>query len=392
MRGLAGERDRPRVRAVAGVQGEEEEDLMKCERFELERWLPAVATAEVNLAGALSVPLHYRDLISGFELDKEIGYRSTRGSLKLREEIAGLYTGRRIEPDEILVTTGTAEANFVLLTSLLEPGDEFVLVVPTYLQSVGIARAIGSRVKLVALHEKEGWRLHLDELEAAISEKTKAIMVTNPNNPMGSCFDPPTLQAICRLASRVGAYVIADEALRGLEAEGGMAPSPAELYERGISTGSLSKIGLSGIRLGWVIGPRPIIEQCWVHKDYTTLAHSGLSEGLAELALEPTAIQRFRARARTFIREHSAILMEWVQRHAGALSCVQPRAGGSAFPALHLSLDAITFCTRALQEVSVALSPGDYFGAPMHFRIRYGVHREVLIDGLTRLDRFLARL
>lgn len=365
---------------------------MKFEPFELERWLPAVATAEVNLAGALSVPLQYRDLIDGLDLDRDIGYRSTRGSLKLREEIAGLYTGRRIEPDEILITTGTAEANLVLLTSLLEPGDEFVLAVPTYLQSVGIVRAIGSTVKMVALHEKEGWKLHLDELEAAISSKTKAIMITNPNNPMGSWFDPPTLQAICSLAGRVGAYVIADEALRGLEADGGMAPSPAELYERGISTGSLSKIGLSGIRLGWVVGPRPIVEQCWVHKDYTTLAHSGLSEALAELALEPTAIQRFRARARNFVREHSAILMEWVRRHAGALSCVRPLAGGSAFPELHLSLDAVTFCRRALEQISVALSPGDYFGAPMHFRIRYGVRREVLLEGLNRLDKFLARL
>ena len=365
---------------------------MKFEAFGLERWLPTVSSAEVNLSGALSVPLQYRDLIEGLDLDKEIGYRSTRGSLKLREEIAALYAGRKVDPDEILVTTGTAEANFLLLSSLLEPGDELILFVPTYLQAVGIARAVGAGVKTILLHEQEGWKLHLEELEAAISPKTKAIIVTNPNNPTGSWFDPATLQAICGLADRVGAYVIADEALRGLEVGGVMAPSPTEMYARGCSTGSLSKIGLSGIRLGWVVGPRPIVEQCWVHKDYTTLAHSGLSEVFAELALEPKTIERFRERARHFVREHSGILMEWIERHPGVLSCVRPVAGGSAFPALQLPLDATTFCKRALQQVSVALSPGDYFGVPRHFRIRSGARREVLLEGLSRLDKFLAGL
>jgi aspartate/methionine/tyrosine aminotransferase len=365
---------------------------MKFDTFSLERYLPTVSSAEINLSGALSAPLQYRDLVEGLDLDKEIGYRSTRGSLKLREGIAALYTGRKVEPGQILITTGTAEANFLLLSSLLEPGDELVLFVPSYLQSIGIARAFGAAVKTVALHEKEGWKLHLDELEAAISPKTKVIVVTNPNNPTGSWFDPSTLQAICGLAGRIGAYVIADEALRGLEVEGVMAPSPSELYERGCSTGSLSKIGLSGIRLGWIVGPRPIVEQCWAHKDYTTLAHSGLSEVFAEIALEAKNIERFRVRARNFVRQHSSILMEWVERHPGVLSCVRPVAGGSAFPALQLPLDAITFCRRALQEVSVALSPGDYFGVPMHFRIRYGARRDVLLEGLSRLDKFLASL
>ena len=363
---------------------------MKFEPFGLERWLPMVSSAEINLSGALSVPLQYRDLIEGLDLDKEIGYRSTRGSLKLREQIAGLYAKRRIDPDEVLVTTGTAEANFLLLSSLVEPGDEFLLVVPTYLQAIGVTQAFGGKVTTVGLHEDEGWKLHLDELQAAISPRTKAIMITNPNNPTGSWFDPGTVEAICNLASSVGAYVIADEALRGLESGNVMAPSPMELYERGLSTGSLSKIGLSGIRLGWVVGPRAVVEQCWAHKDYTTLAHSGLSELFAEVALEPKNIDRFRVRARSFVREHSGILMEWVHRHSGALSCVHPVAGGSAFPALQLSLDAITFCRQALQQVSVALSPGEYFGAPKHFRIRYGARREVLLEGLSRLDKFLA--
>jgi aspartate/methionine/tyrosine aminotransferase len=365
---------------------------MKFEPFALERWLPRASSAEISMSGANSVPLQYRDLIQSVDLEGEILYKSTRGSLKLREEIAAQYAGRTIDPEEILVTTGTAEANFLVLSSLLEPEDELLVIVPTYLQSVGIGRAMGATIKTVSLEEKEGWTLSLDGLEAAISPKTKAIFITNPNNPTGSRIDTPTLQAICDLASRVGAYVISDEALRGLEADGVMAPSPIELYERGVSTGSLSKIGLGGIRIGWVIGSRSLVDQCWVHKDYTTLAHSGLGEVLAELALEPRTIARFRVRAREFVREHNALLMEWIESHADMLSCVRPLAGGSAFPALHLSMDAVTFCERALQEVSVALSPGDYFGAPMHLRIRYGVRRAVLNEGLSRLDKFLAGL
>ncbi|OFW63515.1 MAG: hypothetical protein A2Y74_00930 [Actinobacteria bacterium RBG_13_63_9] len=365
---------------------------MRFEPFALERWLPIASSAEISMAGANSVPLQYRDLIDSLDLTAEILYRSTRGSLKLREEIAAQYPGRKVNADEILVTTGTAEANFLLLSRLLEPGDDFVLVVPTYLQSVGIAQAMGAAVRTVGLDEKEGWMLPLDELEAAISPKTKAIMITNPNNPTGSMFDPAMLKAICGLADRVGAYVIGDEALRGLEAEGTMSPSPTELYERGFSTGSLSKIGLGGIRVGWIVGPQAIIEHCWAHKDYTTLAHSGLGEVLAELALEPQNIERFRERARGFVRENSAIVIEWIGRHAEAFSCVRPVAGGSAFPALRLPLDAVTFCQRALERVSVSLSPGDYFAGPDHLRIRFGTRRDVLLEGLRRLDEFLACL
>jgi len=363
---------------------------MRFEPFALERWLPIASSAEISMAGANSVPLQYQDLLDSLDLTAEILYRSTRGSLKLREEIAAQYPGRKVDPDQILVTTGTAEANFLLLSSLLEPGDDFVLVVPTYLQSVGIAHAMGATVRTVGLDENVGWALPLDELEAAISPKTKAIMITNPNNPTGSMFVPATLKAICRVADRVGAYVIGDEALRGLEAEGTMSPSPTELYERGFSTSSLSKIGLGGIRIGWIVGPRAIVEQCWAHKDYITLAHNGLGEALAELALEPRTIERFRERARGFLRENGAILIEWMESHAEAFSCVRPVAGGSAFPALRLPLDAVSFCQRALERVSVSLSPGDYFAGPDHLRIRFGTRRDVLLEGLRRLDRFLA--
>lgn len=364
---------------------------MKLERFKLERWLPELSV-EINLAGALCVPLKYRDLIEGLDLDRDVTYGDTMGSPKLREGLVALFPGTGIHPDQVLITNGTAEANFLLLTSLLEEGDEFVLVVPSYLQSAGLARALGARVRLVSLHEGEGWKLHLDGLEAAVSPRTKVIMVTNPNNPTSSRLDAATLAAICNLAGRVGAYVVADEALKGLEADEVVAPSPAELYERGVSTGSLSKVGLSGIRIGWIVGPRDVVANCWAHKDYTTLAHGGFSETLAEVALQPENIARLRARARGFIREHRAILMEWIGRKGRTLSCVAPVAGATAFPEYQGDLDSVTFCERVRREVSVGLSPGDFFGGPKHFRIRFGLPRPVLVEGLSRLDRVLAEL
>lgn len=364
---------------------------MRFEPFELERWLPAIS-AEINLAGALAVPLQYRDIIDGFDLGQTVSYNSTRGSLKLREKVSGLYASGKIHAENVLITTGTAEANFLLLSTLLNPGDEFILVTPSYLQSMGLARAMGALVKTVGLHEEAGWRLDLDELEAAFSPKTKAVLVTNPNNPTGSRVDEGVMGAICRIADRFGAFVIADEALRGLEVSGVAAPSPAELYERGLSTGSMSKIGLSGIRIGWIVGPREVVDQCWTRKDYTTLAHSGLGETLAESALEPRTYERIRTRARNFVREQSSILMEWVERNSRVLTCVRPLAGGSAFPAYNVDVDSVSLCRRAEQEVSVALAPGDCFGASRHFRIRHGAPLGTLQEGLSRLDRFFASL
>ncbi len=362
---------------------------MILEDFQLERWLPT-HHAEINLAGALNHPLKLADVVGRLNLEMEMVYGNTQGSAELRRLISRLFAG--VNEEMVLATTGTAEANFILMNHLIREGDEFILFLPAYLQNVGVVKAIGAEVKYCYLREDKQYKPDLDDLAGIISNRTKAIHITNPNNPTGSKFSRKELEAVCNIADKVGAYVIADEALRGLEIDGNPITSPVEIYERGVATGSLSKLGLSGIRIGWIVGNNRVIEKCWGFKDYTTLSHSGLSEFLAMEALKEENVKKFQLRAQAIIKDHLKIIEAWIEKHRPHISWVKPVAGNTAFPKYELDIDSVSFCKDLLEKESVLLSPGDYFGSPKHFRIRYGCKKETLIHGLDRFDNYLKRV
>jgi len=361
---------------------------MILEDFQLERWLPT-HHAEFNLAGALNHPLKLADVVGKLDLEMEMIYGNTQGSAELRRLISRLFAG--VNEEMVLVTTGTAEANFILMNNLIREGDEFILFPPAYLQNVGVVKAIGAEVKYCYLKEDKQYKPDIDDLVSLVSDRTRAIHITNPNNPTGSKFSRKELEAICNIADKVGAYVIADEALRGLEIDGIPITSPVEIYERGVATGSLSKLGLSGIRIGWIVGNNKVIEKCWGFKDYTTLSHSGLSEFLAMEALKEENVKKFQFRAQTIIKDHLKIIETWIEKHRHHISWVKPVAGNTAFPKYELDIDSVSFCKDLLEKESVLLSPGDYFGSPKHFRIRYGCRKETLMHGLDRFDNYLER-
>jgi aspartate/methionine/tyrosine aminotransferase len=358
------------------------------EDFQLERWL-ATNPCQYNLGGALNYPLKLSDIISEIDLDMEIVYGNTQGSSELRTLISQLFNG--VNEEMVLVTSGTAEANFILLNSVIREGDEFVMFLPTYMQMAGLASALGADVKICYLREENNFRPDFDSLERIVSRKTRAIHITNPNNPTGSKFPLEDLKTICTIADKVGAHVIADEALRGLEVDGIPLSSPVEVYDMGLVTGSLSKLGLSGMRLGWIVGERELIERCWAFKDYTTLSHSGISELLAEKALRRENMKRFEIKAQEVIRDHLEIFEAWMNEHDDILSWVKPIAGNTAFPRYNLDIDSTRFCVDLLKEESVLISPGDYFGASNHLRIRYGCTKETLIEALSRIGDYLGR-
>ncbi|MFQ5710478.1 MAG: aminotransferase class I/II-fold pyridoxal phosphate-dependent enzyme, partial [Candidatus Geothermarchaeales archaeon] len=199
-------------------------------------------------------------------------------------------------------------------------------------------------------------------------------------------------RAICEVAEDVGAYVVCDEILRGTEVDGVMTPSIVDLYERGICTMSLSKLGLAGLRIGWIVADEETVEGCWSYKDYTSLSHSSLTERLAIIALQRGNFEKILDRARGIIRRNLKVFSEWMRRHDHALSWVEPRAGATAFPEYGLNIDSYEFCERLLREENLLLSPGDLFQFPRHIRIRYAGHDgETLTKALERLHAFLER-
>src|SRR6202162_5764751 len=200
---------------------------MKIETFALERWMTAWETkTPFDIAESGIFPMSVRELLA-FEpqeessriltllLDLRLGYSEAPGTLELRSLIAATY--RDTKPEEILVTTGAIEANFLLFNALLEPADHVVTVYPAYQQLYSVPRAIGCDVSLWKLRSEDGFRYDMDDLERLLTPRTKLIVINTPHNPTGAMLSAGDLRRIDRLASSVGARVLSDEAYRWLE-------------------------------------------------------------------------------------------------------------------------------------------------------------------------------
>lgn len=358
---------------------------MKFPPFALERWIPT-HPSRYDLSGACVKPLRLHELIDALDLDLEVEYGNTKGDDALRARVAAQYP--HADRDDVLITIGTAEANFLALNHLLDRGDEVVALTPTYKGSIGVAEAIGARVTALPLRAEDGYAVDVNALQERVTRTTRAILVTNPNNPTASKCTPAEVRAICEIAEDADAYVISDEALRGLELDGVLSPLPGAFYAQSVSTGSLSKLGLPGLRLGWLVADRAVVDACWASRDYTTLGIPVLSERLATVALD--RLDHLRDRARTILRDNLRILCAWADTHPEVLHLDPIRAGATAFPQYRLNVASTTLCDALLHAEGVLLTPGQFFDVPRRVRMRYGgVTGDTLRDALARITRFL---
>ena len=205
-----------------------------------------------------------------------LGYGQTNGSIELRQRIAALYPGQGI--DNVLVTNGSSEANFVACHTLLEPGDEVVVMIPNYMQIWGIAEELGATPIAFHLREENDWAPDLDELREVVTDRTRMIAVCNPNNPTGYTLTPSEMQEIVAIAESVGAWIYADEVYRGAELDGIELTSFVGMADRVMVSGGLSKAyALPGLRLGWLVGPAETVGTSWAYHDYTSITAGILS-------------------------------------------------------------------------------------------------------------------
>lgn len=361
---------------------------MKFEPFHLERWL--LNPCEYDLASAGITKLKLREVTTDIDYDMILSYGITRGSDTIRQEVADLFTG--VGRDNVLVTTGTAEANLLVLYDLLEKDDEFVTISPTYMQCTGLAKSLGAKIKACHLREAAGYKLDVEELKSTVTRKTKIIFVVNPNNPTGSIISESAMHSICDIAEDVGCWVLCDGALRGLEVEDDVASSPVGIYEKGIATGSLSKVGLTGPRIGWILGDEKLLNECWALKDYTTLCHSGIGEYLATIALRRENMSRYLKRAKSIIKAHIEILSTWISENHPVVEWVPSKAGHTGLVKYNLDLGSLELCKGLLEGKKVLVSPGDFFESPKHLRVRYSCDKDTLSEGLRRFAEFLKEI
>ena len=318
-----------------------------------------------------------------------LGYGDGRGREATRALVASFHAAA--DPDGVLITTGTSEANFLALATLVGPGDEVVVVMPMYMQVHGIARGLGARVREVWLREEQGWRIDLDELRAHVGDRTKVICVCQPNNPTAQRLTRPEVTEIASIAAARGAWILSDEIFRGAERDGDETASFAGTAERVIVTGGLSKVyGMPGLRIGWLVGPRERVDRAWSFKDYTTIAPATLSELIAEHALAKR--DQLVKRARYLMNERWPLLEAWALRHSRALHWTPPEAGSICFFSYQWPVDSVALSDRLIRDWSTMLVPGAHFSAERHLRIGFGMPSRILDSGLAALDRLLVEM
>ena len=368
---------------------------MKIVPFEMERmqstWENQV---EINLSESGVHPLTLGELL-GEEADRDrllalaLGYPQTNGTIPLREAIAAMYPGAT--PGHVHVTNGGSEANFCSAWSLLEPSDDVVMMAPNYMQTWGIAAAFAGRVQRWPLVEKGGrWRPDLDTLGSLLTPRTKLLVICNPNNPTGACFEADALDAICREAARHGTWVLSDEIYRGAELAGHETPSIWGRYERALVTSGLSKAyGLPGLRIGWIVGPPALVADTWAHHDYTSIAPGAINDRLATLALAPATRARLLQRTRGILNANFAALTSWLAERADLFSFIPPEAGAIVWARYHRAIGSAELTERLRVEKGVLVVPGDQFGMDGYLRIGFGGPAHELFEGLARLEGLL---
>ena len=373
---------------------------MKIELFAMERmqstWENLV---EFNLSESGVHPMRVAELFDTEAerqdlLQQEICYTQSNGTIELRERISALYPATTIEHVE--VTNGGSEANFVVCWKLLEPGDEVVMMVPNYGQTLGLAKAFAGTMRdwpLVADYKEGRWRPDLDRLSSLVNPRTKLIVICNPNNPTGARIRAAELDEIAAIATRHGSWVLSDEIYRGAEIDGQETPSMWGRYERTIVTSGLSKAyGLPGLRIGWIVGPPPVIASTWSYHDYTSIAPGALSDRLARVALAPARRAKILDRTRSIIRTNLPVMTAWLSSHGGEFQYIPPEAGAIIYVQYRLPVNSTQLVNRLREEKSVLIVPGDHFGMDGYLRIGIGPDTGYLRTGLERLHDLLTSM
>jgi aspartate/methionine/tyrosine aminotransferase len=321
-------------------------------------------------------------------LPMKMTYGAIEGSDRLRDAICKLYTSQKYE--NIIVTHGTIGANALIYETLVSPQDRMISVKPTYQQHYSIPESYGADVQILELREENRFLPDLEELRRLATPDTKLIAINNPNNPTGALMDREMLLEIADIARSCDAWLLCDEVYRGTDQTGnGSTESVADLYEKGISTASISKAySLAGLRLGWIAAPREVVQAVSIHRDYNTISVGMINDYFATMALEHS--EKLLSRSRDITRTNLAALDEWIANEP-AITYVKPMSGTTALLKFDLDMTSREFCLKLLEKTGVLFTPGSALDMEGYVRIGYANNPDVLQQGLTLVSEFLQK-
>lgn len=405
--------------------------MVKIEPFAVEQWMDDYeTTATYNLAETCCASISLSGLQNlseqqpnsekpdpvapFFSASTKLTYGSIRGSEALRGHLSRLYSVKTptvLPPDNVLITSGAIQGNFLLHYALVQPGDHVIVHYPTYQQLYSVSESISAEVSLWKAKESEsdenGWALDTEELKGLIRPNTRMIVLNNPQNPTGALIPKSKLQEIVDIAKKQSIIIHADEVYRPIfhgisPIDNDFPPSLLSLgYENVVVTGSMSKAySLAGIRVGWIAARnKEIIDKCMVCRDYTTISVSQIDDAIASYALAPHTIHSLLLRNIQLAKTNLAILEKFIEGHRWACDWKKPRAGTTAFVRFNKMgrpVDDIAFCKLLHQQKGVLVVPGsrcfgrddgeDFKG---YVRFGYVCETDVLEKGLEKLREFM---
>ena len=323
-------------------------------------------------------------------------YGPAAGDPELRAAVAEkLSSGNGIAttPEQVLITNGGKQAIYNLFQVLLNPGDEVLLPAPYWLSYPEMAALAGAKVKLIPTHAEEGFRLDLTDVEAAISPRSRLLVLNSPGNPTGRVMKRQELEDVAELVRRhPQLLVMSDEIYEFLLAEGeqhhSFAAIAPDLADRCFTVNGFAKgWAMTGWRLGYLAGHKDVIKAAAALQSQSTSNVCSFAQRGALAAIQGPR-DCVSAMAESYNRRRQ-LLTEGLQGIEG-ITLVEPRGAFYAFPQLPESAGgSMDFCRRALEQAGLAVVPGLAFGNDRCIRLSCAVSRETISDGLSRLTQLL---
>ena len=367
---------------------------MRIDNFKIEEWMNYYsAKAKYDLTSTCIQPMSIRELLTLCSvnnpwevLDTKLTYGEIQGSKRLKNAIKSLYTEQKNE--NITVTHGAIGANQLIFKSILEKGDDIIVLAPIYQQHYSIPKSLGVSVKLLYLREEAKWLPNIRELENCITKRTKLICLNNPNNPTGGVIPEDLMKRIVEIAQTNNIWILSDEVYRGLNLTGNpYSSSVADLYEKGISVGSMSKTySLPGLRVGWICAREDLISEINKHREYDTISVSILDDYFSAIALENKEI----IQNRNFCIMHKGlqVLNDWLNGEI-YIKANLPQGGTTALLRYKKDIPSKTLCKNLQSRTGVALLPGETMEMEGTVRVGYCIDPELLKTALDLFSKYL---
>ena len=329
-------------------------------------------------------------------------YSPTPGLANLREAIAIAATkddGLEFKSDEVVVTNGGKQAIFNTMATLINPGDEVLLQAPYWVTYPEAVQIFGGKPVVINSDETTNYKINVDDLEKAYTNKTKMLIFVSPSNPTGTVYTPQEVKEIGQWAKSKNIWVMTDEIYQHLIYEGsqfssivGLVP---ELKEKCVIVNGVAKTyAMTGWRVGWTIGPKEFTKASINLQSHMTSNVNNIAQQAAFAALTgpqdilKTMLNAFNNRRKTIVKMLNEI---------NGFICPEPGGAFYVYPSVKNVLgktingktinSSLDLANIALEEVDVALVPGEAFGTPGYIRMSYALSDKDLIEGVTRLQK-----